>query len=209
MSENNNENAVNSKENDKNDKKPEIPKEKTSITKHTVEIDGKSYNYTATAGTMILKAEEDEKEPQAKATFFYVAYTLDDVENLEDRPLMFSFNGGPGSSSVWMHLGVLGPRIAQGEDENSNPIPPPYRLQNNQYSVLDKSELASVERFQVKKKNNFMNTKRILSGLESLSENSQLNTCAGLPLNLLLEKVTEPHAPQDYLVTFKTNLECT
>lgn len=90
-------------------KKPEEPKEERIQTKHSVVIDGVTIAYTATAGTLLLKSEEGD----AKASIFYIAYTRDDVKDTASRPITFSFNGGPGSSSVWMHLGMLGPRIVQ------------------------------------------------------------------------------------------------
>jgi len=86
------------------EKKP--PKEELIRTRHKIAIDGSEVAYTATAGTILLK-EEDGK-PQA--SIFFVAYTRDDVPDAAARPLTFSFNGGPGSSSVWLHLGLLGPR---------------------------------------------------------------------------------------------------
>ena len=88
----------------KNDK--EKVEEKVAETKHTVTIDGVEIAYTAKAGTLVLKDDEGKQ----KAEVFYVAYTKHDVEDVAKRPITFSFNGGPGSSSVWLHLGVVGPR---------------------------------------------------------------------------------------------------
>ena len=73
---------------------------------HTVTIAGQDVEYTATAGRLLLTEEEGKK----KASFFFVSYTRNDVESLDERPIVFAFNGGPGSSSVWLHLGALGPR---------------------------------------------------------------------------------------------------
>src|SRR5690606_1489926 len=108
------------------------PEEKTSVTRHELTVDGQTLRYTATAGTMVLKEEVEEdgkvEGEKAKATVFYVAYTLDDVEDPAERPLTFSFNGGPGSSSVWLHLGVLGPRRVEMEGEMGALPRPPFRL---------------------------------------------------------------------------------
>jgi carboxypeptidase C (cathepsin A) len=114
--------------------------ERTSVTQHTVVIDGETITYTATAGTLILR-DPDEK---ARAAIFYVAYTRKGVEDVATRPLTFSFNGGPGSSSVWLHLGVLGPRRVLMDDEGY-PLPPPFRLAENEASLLDVTDLVFVD----------------------------------------------------------------
>lgn len=116
------------------------PKEKTSKTQHTVVIDGEEIAYTATAGTLFLKDEDD----KPKASLFYVAYTRDGVEDVAARPITFAFNGGPGSSSVWLHMGVLGPRRVLMDPEG-NPLPPPYKLVNNEYSLLDTTDLVFID----------------------------------------------------------------
>src|SRR5688572_2680726 len=110
--------AVETKENNKAEiaapqDKPE-PKDQLTVTRHRARINGKQVAYTVTCGTMVIR-EESEKEgkhegARARASVFFIAYTLDDVKDPAKRPLTFSFNGGPGSSSVWLHLGVLGPR---------------------------------------------------------------------------------------------------
>jgi carboxypeptidase C (cathepsin A) len=114
--------------------------EKTSETKHTVSIGGERIAYTAKAGTLILK--DDNGDP--KASVFYVAYTKDGVEDPSSRPITFSFNGGPGSSSVWLHLGVLGPRRVE-MDKEGNPLPPPFKLVNNEHSLLDITDLVFID----------------------------------------------------------------
>ena len=93
--------------------------------------------------------EEQEKDSKsdgekAKASVFFVAYTLDDVGDIAKRPITFSFNGGPGSSSVWLHLGVLGPRCVE-TDQQGNLLQPPYRLVENQYSMLDQTDLVFID----------------------------------------------------------------
>ncbi len=131
-----------SSQKDKKDKKdkPAPPAEKIVKSKHTVVIDGQEIAYTATAGTLILKDEED----KPKASLFYVAYTRDGVENVAQRPLTFSFNGGPGSSSVWLHMGVVGPRRVLMSPEG-DALSPPYTLVNNEYSLLDVTDLVFID----------------------------------------------------------------
>ena len=122
----------------KEDKKP--PEEKVSQTKHTIHIGGKEIKYTATAGTMLLKKEDG----TPTASIFYIAYTKDDVPDATKRPLTFSFNGGPGSSSVWLQLGALGPkRVAM--DPEGNALPPPYKLVDNEYSILDLTDIVFID----------------------------------------------------------------
>lgn len=124
--------------------KPEMPEEKTSVTEHSIVVNGKTLEYTVTAGTMLLKAEDEKEGEKPKATIFYIAYTLKGVEDAADRPLTFSFNGGPGSSSVWMHLGMLGPKRVLMDDEGM-PTPPPYQLVDNDYTMLDKTDLVFID----------------------------------------------------------------
>ena len=119
----------------------EIPQDKISQTRHTVVIHGHQIDYTATAGTIVLKEENGE----AKASIFFIAYSKDQaVEEPQCRPITFSFNGGPGSSSVWLHLGLLGPRRVL-MDKDGNPLPPPYQLVNNEHSLLDMTDLVFID----------------------------------------------------------------
>lgn len=135
--------------NDKTEKDQELPQERIVETKHTVLIDEKEIHYTVTAGTIILKQEAEGENKKAegeksKASIFFIAYTRDDVDDPNQRPLTFSFNGGPGSSSVWLHLGVLGPRRVLLDDQGF-PLPPPYRLVNNEHSLLDVTDLVFID----------------------------------------------------------------
>ena len=134
----------NSDEEKSEDKDSSAPEDNLSVTHHSVTINEKELNYTATAGTLVLKAEDDKEGEKPKASIFFVAYTLDDVEDASKRPVTFSFNGGPGSSSVWLHLGVLGPRRVQ-PDADGNPPQPPYQLTNNEFSILDKTDLVFID----------------------------------------------------------------
>ncbi|HSG46091.1 MAG TPA: hypothetical protein VLA72_23365 [Anaerolineales bacterium] len=132
----------------KKEEKP-TPKDNLVVTKHKVKIGGKEIKYTVTAGTMILKEEiaDNSKESEGekpRAQVFFVAYTKDGVSNKSKRPLTFSFNGGPGSSSVWLHLGVLGPRRVVMTDEGDLPKPP-FKLTDNQYSILDDTDLVFID----------------------------------------------------------------
>lgn len=131
-----------------NNKHPE-PQEVAATSSHELTVNGQTLRYTATAGTMVLKeeAEEDGKVEgeKPKATIFYVAYTLDGVEDQSQRPLTFSFNGGPGSSSVWLHLGVLGPRRVEMDGEMGALPRPPFRLVDNDFTLLAHSDLVFID----------------------------------------------------------------
>ncbi|MHA2105418.1 MAG: S10 family peptidase [Candidatus Hodarchaeales archaeon] len=133
------------KEKDKLEKeKPAPPKDVLVESNHQSNIANKDISYTVTTGTIVLKKEEDEKEPQAKASIFFIAYVKDGVDDQSKRPITFSFNGGPGSSSVWLHLGVLGPKRVIVE-ENEQPVSPPYKLIKNDYSLLDVTDLIFID----------------------------------------------------------------
>jgi carboxypeptidase C (cathepsin A) len=122
-------------------KKPaEPPKAEQSATEHTVTIGGKAVSYTATAGTLLLRDAKDEPA----ALVGYIAYTLRGAADPGRRPITFAFNGGPGSSAVWLHLGALGPKRIVTADAGPTP-PPPYRLVDNAYSVLDKTDLVLID----------------------------------------------------------------
>ena len=120
--------------------KQKEPEEKLVQTTHSATIDGKEVLYKTTAGTILLKDEDD----KPTASIFYIAYTREGGSNLVERPITFSFNGGPGSSSVWMHLGMLGPRRVRLAEDGSA-VPPPYALVNNEYSLLDVSDLVFID----------------------------------------------------------------
>ena len=107
-------------------------------------MNGKELTYTVTAGTLLLKEEDEAEGEKPKAMIFYVAYELQSETPVAERPITFSFNGGPGSSSVWMHLGMLGPmRVLL--DEEGMPLPPPYQLVPNDFSLLDKTDLVFID----------------------------------------------------------------
>src|SRR5579871_2049559 len=117
-----------------------IPPEKSSVTAHELSLDGKTLRYNATAGTLLIPGEDD----QPYASVFYVAYTLDGVTDARSRPLTFLYNGGPGSASMWLHMGSLGPvRVLTASPEATGPGP--YQIAPNQYSLLDRSDLVFVD----------------------------------------------------------------
>ncbi len=123
------------------------PQDTLSVTQHSLEIGGEVLRYTVTTGKLVLR-EETAKDGVAegekpRATIFFVAYALGDAEP-QMRPVTFSFNGGPGSSSVWLHLGLLGPKRVLFEDEG-HPTPPPYRLGDNEYTLLKESDLVFID----------------------------------------------------------------
>ena len=122
------------------DSKTPPPTEQQAVTEHVVTIAGQEVHYTATAGTILLKEEQG----KAKASVFYVAYTRGGIENMHERPLTFAFNGGPGSSSVWLHLGMLGPKRVELNADGSAP-PPPYNLVDNAESILDVTDLVMID----------------------------------------------------------------
>jgi carboxypeptidase C (cathepsin A) len=148
------ENSTDKNANHKQDdqKEPNLDlKDELIVTQHTVTINGESIVYTVTCGTIILKEEVEKQEAKGesegekpKASFFFIAYTRDEVQDPDRRPVTFSFNGGPGSSSVWLHLGLLGPRRVF-MDEMGNSPPPPFRLVENEYSILDHTDLVFID----------------------------------------------------------------
>ncbi|HWV07735.1 MULTISPECIES: S10 family peptidase [Ralstonia] len=116
------------------------PGESAAITHHTVTIGGKSIAYTATAGHLTTI---DPVTSQSNATMFYVAYTQDNPDPSKPRPVTFFYNGGPGSSSVFLLLGSFGPKRLQSSFPNFTP-PAPYKLPDNPDSLLDRSDLVFI-----------------------------------------------------------------
>ncbi|HLX46672.1 MAG TPA: hypothetical protein VKR43_24655 [Bryobacteraceae bacterium] len=124
--------------------KPEATKalteERPIVTKHEMHLNGRTLNYTATTGMMPIKNQQGEIE----ANLFYVAYSLDGVSDLTKRPLMFSFNGGPGSASVWLHMGCIGPKRVKMNDDGGLPAAP-YQLVDNDQTWLDQTDLVFID----------------------------------------------------------------
>jgi len=103
-------------------------------------LNGQTFKYTATAAQMPIMSASGETE----AHIFYMAYTLDDATNAAKRPLTFAFNGGPGSASIWVHMGAMGPKRAKLLDNGDMP-PPPYSLVENDNTWLDQTDLVFID----------------------------------------------------------------
>jgi carboxypeptidase C (cathepsin A) len=108
-------------------------------THHQITINGKPLKYTATAGRLPIKRGDGRIE----AEMFYVAYALDG-QDPAGRPLTFAFNGGPGSASIWLHMGALGPKRVVLQPDGFMPAAP-YRMEDNPYTLLDKSDLVLID----------------------------------------------------------------
>lgn len=121
-------------------KDKEWKEENLSVTKHQLRIGNEVINYTATAGYMMMKDEKD----TVKAKLFFIAYTKDGETDPSKRPVLFSFNGGPGSASLWLHMGLLGPKRVVMTDEG-NTLPPPYKYADNEYTWLDKTDIVFID----------------------------------------------------------------
>ena len=113
--------------------------EKISQSSHSVRIDGRDTKYTATAGTLPIRLDDG----KVAARMFFVAYTKD-AEEARTRPVSFLYNGGPGSASIWLHMGSFGPRKVQMAEDGFQPAPP-FNLVDNEYSLLDSTDLVFVD----------------------------------------------------------------
>ena len=115
------------------------PEERSSVTRGSVRIGGQQINYTATAATYVIKADDG----APKATFFFVAYTRDDAPDKSKRPVSFIYNGGPGSASSYTHMG-LGPKRVVLTDDGFG-MPAPYSIVENGDSFLDATDMVFVD----------------------------------------------------------------
>ncbi len=115
-------------------------KEESSVTEHSIRIGGQVIPYKATAGTVLLKNENGEPI----GLMYSAAYTRSDVKDFSTRPIAFLYNGGPGSASMWLHMGAFGPRRVTTVDGAFTP-PAPYKLVDNTESLLDKTDLVFVD----------------------------------------------------------------
>ena len=116
------------------------PKEESSVTEHTIQIGGQTIAYKATASTTLLKNDKDEPV----ALMYSTAYVRSDVKDESQRPIAFIYNGGPGSASVWLHMGAFGPRRVV--TENAAPTGPgPYQIVDNADSLLDKTDMVFID----------------------------------------------------------------
>jgi len=109
------------------------------VTHHQISLDGKTLKYTATAGRLPIKRGDGKIE----AEMFFVAYSVDG-QDASKRPLTFAFNGGPGSATIWLHMGALGPKHVALTADGVLPAAP-YRVEDNPYTLLDKSDLVMVD----------------------------------------------------------------
>lgn len=115
------------------------PTEKVVETTNSVKVNGTPLRYKALTGNALIKNEKG----NPKASIFYVAYIKDDVKDASQRPVTFCFNGGPGSSSVWLHMGAFGPKIVQFQDLGYPK--PPYHLEDNPFTLLDITDLVFID----------------------------------------------------------------
>jgi len=118
----------------------DVPEPKLSVTHHSIKIDGQVLKYKATTGYMLMKTENG----KGKAKIFFIAYTRDEERDLKKRPITFTFNGGPGSASLWLHMGGLGPKRVDIPDDGLH-MPPPYGYVDNPYSWLAFTDLVFID----------------------------------------------------------------
>lgn len=107
----------------------------------SVTIDGQRIDYEVTAAKLILR----QKDGTPRASVFHISYLRKDVEDTSKRPVMFAFNGGPGSSAVWLHLGMLGPKRLEFPEAGTRPPVPPATLVPNDQSILDVADLVFID----------------------------------------------------------------
>ncbi len=120
----------------KPDKATKMVEKQASVT-----IDGRKIEYTVRTSRLVIKKDDG----KARASVFHVAYTRNDVKDLSKRPVLFAFNGGPGSSAVWLHLGALGPRILPTSEDGTQALKPPYKAKPNPFSILDVADLVFID----------------------------------------------------------------
>ncbi|MDV6375026.1 S10 family serine carboxypeptidase-like protein [Deinococcus arenicola] len=124
------------------------PCDEVIVTRHSMNVNGKTLHYTATTGTMVLLEEKHAKDGEfegnkSRARIFFVAYALDD-QKIATRPVTFAYNGGPGSPSLWLHLGLLGPRrVVMGDAGHLTG--PPYQLTDNEFTLLTATDLVFID----------------------------------------------------------------
>jgi len=131
-----------------NESSMEIPEDNIVTSRHTLRIRGKDLRYTVNVGTVVLKEEVDKKGHKPKAEMFFIAFTRDGIRNAARRPVTFSFNGGPGSSSVWMLLGLLGPKrvpLSLDDAVMENRLAPPYQVEDNEFTLLEDTDLVFID----------------------------------------------------------------
>jgi carboxypeptidase C (cathepsin A) len=120
---------------------PAPPEPKKFVSEHRLQAGGTDLAYTATAEDVYLH----DPEGKPTATFFTISYVKKGVSRAEDRPLTFVFNGGPGSGSIWLHFGLVGPKLVGIPSDASDPGAPPYRLKDNPWTILRATDLVFVD----------------------------------------------------------------
>lgn len=128
------------KEEKKKSDKPILAEERFVETQHSVRINGQEVRYTATPGQLVLRRPNGEP----RGNMFFVAYTRNGITDIRSRPVTFCYNGGPGSATIWLHMGVLGPKRVQMAEEGFQPSPP-YRLLDNEHSLLDVTDIVAID----------------------------------------------------------------
>ncbi|HEX9163011.1 MAG TPA: peptidase S10 [Thermoanaerobaculia bacterium] len=118
----------------------DAPKDNIATTQHTVRVGSETIAYTARAGTIVIKDEES----TPRASMFFVSYTKDGADPAT-RPITYTFNGGPGSSAIWLHMGAFGPKRVNYRDDEGHPAAPPYHLVDNENSLLDITDLVFID----------------------------------------------------------------
>lgn len=130
----------NKSQENKGPEKCDAAKEESSVTDHTIRIGSQTIPYKTTASTTLLKNEKGD----ATGLMYSVAYTRGDVKDLSTRPVSFLYNGGPGSATMWLHMGAFGPKRVQTIDGQFTP-PAPYKLVDNGESLLDRTDLVFID----------------------------------------------------------------
>jgi carboxypeptidase C (cathepsin A) len=118
----------------------DAPKEESSVTEHTLKLGTQAIPYKAIAGTILLKNEKDEPT----ALLYSTSYIRSDVKDVSRRPIAFVYNGGPGSSSVWLHMGSFSPKRVDGVDVGGG-VTPPFHIVDNSESLIDVCDLVFVD----------------------------------------------------------------
>ncbi|MEJ2727146.1 MAG: peptidase S10 [Deltaproteobacteria bacterium] len=115
-------------------------REKLSVTHHSLLLNDRAFDYTATAGRLPVV----DKSGKHEADIFFIAYTKEEVQDLALRPITFAFNGGPGASSIWLNFGAFGPKRVVLPEE-PQPAAPPYQIVDNTYCLLDLTDLVFID----------------------------------------------------------------
>ena len=125
----------------KSEAAPAPPEPKKFVSEHRLNSGGTDLAYTATAEDIYLR----DAEGKPTATFFTISYVKKGVARSEERPLTFVFNGGPGSASIWLHFGLVGPKLIDIPSDASDPGGPPYKLRDNPWTILRATDLVFVD----------------------------------------------------------------